>query len=194
MNLIDKAQQLPAGLVDNSIEFFIHEHEVKCLYGGKTYTFNEFPQAVIDIVDADMAENPKAMKALLDWDITDFNEQMRQYIACRFGGFDSNPDICNDGKLQPAEYVDCGRRGKCKYEGKLCTSIVVANGMLTKKEVEVLRLIGSGLLDKEICDQMNPPITNDTLRSHKDNISTKAGISRKSEMTALAYKHGLLKE
>ena len=193
MNLIDKRQVLPAGLTDKSVEFYIHEHEVKCLYNGKTYSFDQFPQEVIDIVDSDMADNPKAIQALIEWDITDINEQMRQYIACRFGGFDVNPDICSDGQIQPAEYVDCGRRGICKHEGKICSSILVGDSFLTKKEIEVLRLIGAGLLDKEICDQMNPPISVDTLRSHKDNISTKAGISRKSQLVALAYKHGLIK-
>lgn len=194
MNLIDKTQILPAGLTNKGVEFFIDEHEVKCLHAGCTFSFDEFPPHVVQLIDEDMASNPRAIKALLDWDITDSKEQMRQYIACRFGGFDCKPDINDDGILQAAEYVDCGRRGKCAYEGKLCSSIVVSNGILTKKEIEVLRLIAIGLLDKEICEKMNPPISNDTLRSHKDNIAEKAGIRYKAEMVALAYIHGLLKE
>ncbi|RQO65106.1 hypothetical protein DBR40_24865 [Pedobacter sp. KBW01] len=190
MNLIDHKQILPPGLMDNSAEFFIHEHEVKALYKGRVWKFEEFPPELIEIIDNDMASNPKAMKALAEWDITDSGEQMRQYIACRFGGFDNNPDICLDGKVQPAEYVDCGRRGRCAYEGKLCSSIVLENGTLTKKEIEVLRQIGLGLLDKEICEVLG--IAQDTLRSHKDSLCLKSGLQRKAALSVLAYQYKLI--
>lgn len=191
MNFIDRKQSLPPGLMDNSVEFFIYNHEIWCLYKGEKYSFNDFPQEIIDIVDADMAANPKAMKALVEWDITDPDERMRQYIACRFGGFDNNPDICDNGIIQPAEYVDCGRRnGLCDYEGKLCSSIVLSNGTLTKREIEVLTLIGREMLDKEICDSLQ--MAHDTLRNHKDNISVKNGSTRKAGLAILAYKYKLI--
>ncbi|MBC7418416.1 MAG: helix-turn-helix transcriptional regulator [Pedobacter sp.] len=190
MNLIDRNQKLPPGLVDKALEFFIHEHEIKCLYKGTVYAFCDFPAEVIEWVEADMVQNPKALKALADWDITDPNEQMRQYISCRFGGFDNRADIEENGKMIPAEYVDCGRRGSCAYEGKLCTSIQLANGILTKREIEVLRLLGECKFDKEICDLLG--ITQDTLRNHKDNISQKAGIERKPALSILAHKLNLL--
>jgi DNA-binding CsgD family transcriptional regulator len=190
MNFVDNKQVLPPGLLDNATEFFIHEHEIKCLYKGSVLSFKDFPAEVITTIDNDMAANPKAMKALCDWDITDPDERMRQYIACRFGGFDNSPDICADGKIQPAEYVDCGRRGICAYEGKLCSSIVLANGVLTKREIEVLRQIGLGLLDKEICDILN--ITQDTLRTHKDNLCLKSGVQRKAGLSILAFQYKLI--
>jgi DNA-binding CsgD family transcriptional regulator len=190
MNFIDRKQTLPPGLMDNSVEFFIHKHEIWCLYKGNKYAFEDFPSEILEIVDADMAANPKAMKALHDWDITDPDERVRQYIACRFGGFDNTPDICNTGIMQPAEYVDCGRRGICPYEGKLCSSIVLEFGTLTKKEIEVLRQIGLGLLDKEICEVLS--ISQDTLRNHKDSLSTKSGTQRKAGLSILAYKYKLI--
>jgi DNA-binding CsgD family transcriptional regulator len=190
MNFIDHKQTLPPGLMDNSVEFFIYEHEIKCLYKGQVMSFENFPSEVIEIIDNDMAQNPKAMKALLDWDITDDNERMRQYIACRFGGFDNSPDICENGFVQPAEYVDCGRRGSCDYEGKLCSSIILEFGILTRREIDVLREIGRGLLDKEICDILN--IAQDTLRCHKDSICLKSGVQRKAGLSILAYKYKLI--
>jgi DNA-binding CsgD family transcriptional regulator len=191
MNFIDHKQILPPGLMDDSIEFFIHEHEIKALYKGKVIVFSEFPDEVIEKIDDDMAANPKALKALVDWDITDPAERMRQYIACRFGGFDNNPDICADGVVQPAEYVDCGRRGSCDYEGKLCSSIIAPNGILKKIEIDVLRLIGLGFLDKEICDQMDG-LSIDTLRTYKDSLYQKFGVSRKAELSIQAYKYNLI--
>jgi DNA-binding CsgD family transcriptional regulator len=186
MNLIDRKQTLPPGLVSKALEFFIHDHEIKCLYKGLVFSFCDFPSEIIAWVEADMLRHPKALKALAEWDITDPDEQMRQYIACRFGGFDNNPDIEENGQVVAKEYVDCGRRGSCAYEGKLCASIQLPNGLLTKREIEVLRLIGECKFDKEICDLLN--ITQDTLRNHKDNISQKAGIERKPALGILAHK------
>lgn len=190
MNLIDKRQQLPPGLVDNAVEFFIHKHEVECLYQGIRYSFNKIPAHIIEVVENDMMANPKALKALADWDITDQNEQIRQYIACRFGGFDYQADISADGLIQPAEYIDCGRRGSCAYEGKLCTSLLLVNGIATRREIEVLKMIGKSFLDKEICDQLN--ISQDTLRNHKDSLSQKAGVERKPSLAILAHKLNLI--
>lgn len=190
MNLIDKKQQLPPGLVDDAVEFFINDHEVKCLYKGTVYKFADFPQHIMNIVETEMLANPKALKALADWDITDPDEQIRQFIACRFGGFDYRPDIAADGMIQPAEYVDCGRRGTCPYEGKLCTSIQLPNGILTRREIEVLKLIGQCLLDKEICDLLC--ISQDTLRNHKDSIAQKAGVERKPALGILAHRLNLV--
>lgn len=190
MNLIDKNQQLPPGLVGDAVEFFIHQHEVKCQTQGRTYSFDEMPAEILQIIEDDMMASPKALKALADWDITDQNEQMRQYIACRFGGYDYQADISPEGGIQPAEYVDCGRRGKCNYEGKLCTSLQLQHGILTRREIEVLKCIGEGLLDKEICELLH--ISQDTLRNHKDKISQKSGVERKPSLGILAHKLNLI--
>lgn len=190
MNLIDSRQQLPPGLIDGSVEFFIHDRDVKCLYNSQVYKFADLPSHIIELVEAEMLAHPKAMKALADWDITDQNEQIRQFIACRFGGFDYQADISADGKIQPAEYIDCGRRGSCAYEGKLCTSLQLANGIVTRREIEVLKMIGQSYLDKEICDQLH--ISQDTLRNHKDSISQKAGVERKTALGILAHKLNLI--
>jgi DNA-binding CsgD family transcriptional regulator len=190
MNFTDRNQTLPPGLTDSSVEFFNHQREVKCLHKGEVYDFDNFPKEIMALVEADMLQNPKALKALADWDITDQNEQVRQYIACRFGGFNNQADITQQGNIIPNEHVDCGRRGQCPYEGKLCTSIQLPNGLLTKREVDVLKLIGACKIDKEICDILD--ISQDTLRNHKDNISAKAGVERKTALGILAYKLNLI--
>lgn len=190
MNIIDHSQHLPGGLTDASVEFFVFQNNVHCLYQGKTYSYEEFPKVITDIIEADMLQNPKAMKALADWDITDQDQQIRQYISCRFGGFDETPDITVDQQTIHTEYVNCGRRGQCKYEGQLCCNIMLKNGMLSSREMQVLRLIGMGALDKEIADHLS--ISEETLRNHKDSICQKAGISRKPALAVLAHQKNLI--
>ncbi|TXI15565.1 MAG: helix-turn-helix transcriptional regulator [Pedobacter sp.] len=190
MNLIDHNQKLPAGLVDNGVEFFVYQNEIRCLHQGKTYTFENIPAQILEIIKEDMLKNPKALKALADWDITDPDAQFRQYIICRFGGFDQNPDITADGMIIHSEYIECGRRGKCPHEGKLCASIQLKNGILSRRDLEVLKLIGQAKLDKEVCAELF--IAEDTLRYHKEQICQKAGIWGKPALAILAHQLNLV--
>ena len=189
-NLIDKAQQIPPGLFDKSVEFMVKDHEIYCLHNGQLLKYVDFPSWIIETIQEDIYKNPKALKALVDWDISDEDEKIRQYICCRFGGFDNNPDIDVNGVVSPAEYVQCGRRGKCAYEGKLCVSIVLENGILTKREIEVLVMIGQAKQDKEICSDL--AIEQNTLRNHKNNIEEKAGVQGKVAMAILAHRYQLV--
>lgn len=190
MNIIDHNQKLPAGLTDSGVEFFVYQNEIHCLHKGETFTFENIPAAVIRIIEDDMLKNVKALKALSDWGITDPSSQIRQYIMCRFGGFDHKPDITSDGQILYTEYTNCGRRGKCPYEGKLCASIELKNGVLSRREIEVLKLIGQGKLDKEIADELCMAV--ETLRHHKDSISQKAGVERKAALAILAHQLNLI--
>ncbi len=180
---------LPPGLMDDAVEFYTYEQEIWCLYKSMKFRYAEFPAEILQLIDSDMSKNPKALKSLSDFDITDDDERRKQYIACRFGRFDATPDINAEGIVQSPEYVDCGMRGICPHEGKLCSSIVLEFGVLTPREIDVLRQIGNDLLDKEICDLLQ--MANDTLRTHKDKISLKNGSTRKSALAKLAYKYNL---
>ncbi|TXI14320.1 MAG: hypothetical protein E6Q66_06790 [Pedobacter sp.] len=190
MNLIDKNQKLPAGLVDDGVEFFVYQNEIRCLHKGKTYTFENIPENIIKMIEEDMLKNPKALKALADWDITNPDAQLRQYIACRFGGFDQQADITANGLIIHSEYTECGRRGKCPHEGKLCSSIKLKNGVLTRREIEVLKSIGQAKMDKEICAELL--MSRDSLRYYKEQISLKADIERKPALAILAHQLNLV--
>jgi DNA-binding CsgD family transcriptional regulator len=190
LNLVDKNQKITPGLIDASVEFFLHDNEVLCITNGQTYAFSNFPTRVKNIVNEDMVKNTIAVDSLIDWGFEDLDSQMRQYISCRHGGHDTNADIDVDGNIQPSEYVNCGRRGVCPYEGKICTSIELGNGILTRSEVAVLMQIGLGLLDKEIADLLN--ISEHTIRHHKDSIARKSGLDRKPALVGLAYQLGLI--
>lgn len=190
LNLVDYSKVTPSVLVDSSVEFFLHNERIYCITNGNRYEFDEFPEWVKEAMNLDMAANPIAIDCLIDWGLEETGPQMKQYIACRQGGYDERPDIDVNGKVQPSEYVGCGRRGKCKYEGKLCTSLQLSYGTLTRSEIAVLTEIGNCLLDKEIADKLN--ISEHTVRHHKDSISKKSGLERKPALVGLAFKLGLV--
>lgn len=190
MNGQPLTQRLPAGLMDKGVEFYFHQGEIWCLTGGQPVPFNRIPPAILNIVDEDMAKHPDAVRALLAWDLHTREEMLRQYILCRFGGFDLEPDITAEGVIEHTEYFDCGKRGTCSMEGKLCPAIKVENGYLTKKELEVVKYTGQGKANCEIAALMH--ISEETVKSHMQNIQQKCGFSSKLEVTAFAIKKNLL--
>ncbi len=182
-----KNSRLMSGLVDKCVEFFYHKNEVYCLHDGVRYTFEETPKWIIEKIEEDMLQYPDAMKALASWENLDESEWVRQYIICRFGGIDDEPDIDLEGNVHHAEYFDCGLRGQCRYEGKLCTALKVENGYLGKAEIEVLRYIS--LPDKLIADKLNKSI--DTIITQQQTIRAKTGMRSKVELAIFAQKKGI---
>ena len=176
------------GLIDNAVEFFVHDNEVKCLNNGTVYKYNEFPQWILNRIETDMLENPEALKALGKWENLAISDHKRQYIYCRFGGADLEPDIDVNGEINHSEYFDCGFRGICKHEGKLCSSIKVDNGHLTKTEIKVLQNIE--LLEKQIADKLNMSVL--TVNSHTQNLREKTGLSTKTELAVFASRKGII--
>lgn len=187
---VPRDQKLPSGLQDEGFEFYVVDSNIYCLHNGRRHSYNEIPEEVFRIIDEDMVKHPEAIKALVDWDMTEQDEMRKQYIYCRFGGFDMEADITPAGTIDHTEYFECGRRGRCSYEGKLCSSIKVENGHLTKQEIRILKLIAVGLLNKQIGDELN--ISEDTVSSHCQNIQQKTGLKGKPEMAAFAQRKNLV--
>lgn len=191
-------QKLPAGLEDQGAEFYVSPTtgDIKCLFGGKTLNWDEIPPELLEIIDNDMASNPIAIKALKDWNIHDSDEMLKQYVFCRFGGFDNEADINSSGKIEYTEYFDCGKRGVCKYEGKVCATIKVGvddfgnDVKLTKRELEIVKLVAEGLTDREISERL---ITSEeTVKTHCQNIRTKGKFKHRSAITAFASSKNLI--
>ena len=63
-------------------------------------------------------------------------------------------------------------------------------GGLTKREVEVLRLLVRGLSNKEIAEQL--VVSRKTVGSHVEHIYTKLGVSNRAQASLFAVKHGLM--
>ena len=61
---------------------------------------------------------------------------------------------------------------------------------LTKREIEVLRLVAQGLVNKEIADKLNIGLT--TVISHRKNITKKVGIKSASGLAIFAVMHGYI--
>ena len=64
--------------------------------------------------------------------------------------------------------------------------------VLTKRELEVLQKIVSGLIDKEIAENLH--ISEHTVRSHIKNIYRKMGVSSRAQAAVRAVSKGIIQE
>ena len=60
---------------------------------------------------------------------------------------------------------------------------------LTARELEVVRLIGEGLKNRDIAEQLG--ISEKTVRNHLSMVFDKLGVSDRLELLVFAYRHGL---
>jgi DNA-binding CsgD family transcriptional regulator len=65
-----------------------------------------------------------------------------------------------------------------------------APGGLTTREVEVLRLVASGMTNRAIAAQLG--LSEKTVARHVHNALTKIGMPSRAAATAYAYEHGLI--
>lgn len=68
----------------------------------------------------------------------------------------------------------------------------IPRGELSIREIEVLRLIASGKLNKEIADKLC--ISVNTVITHRKNISTKLGIKSASGLSLYAMMNGIIND
>lgn len=61
---------------------------------------------------------------------------------------------------------------------------------LTARELDVLQLVGAGLGNSEIADEL--AVTVGTVKTHLNRIMTKVGISSRAQAVVLAYESGLI--
>lgn len=63
-------------------------------------------------------------------------------------------------------------------------------GILTEREVEVLRLVATGLTNRAIADRLS--LSDKTVARHLSNIFGKLGLNTRSAATAYAYENGMI--
>ena len=77
-----------------------------------------------------------------------------------------------------------------RVEALLQPAIVAAQGGLTAREVQVLRLVATGRTNRAIATELF--LSEKTVARHVSNIFTKLGISSRAAATAYAYEHDLV--
>lgn len=181
---------LPAGLEDSGVEIYLHQGELRVIYNSQIMPFWKLPDNIRDIFSQHMLANKPAMASLRnDFGLVDANDMLIQYIKCNFGNFDGQPDMNEDG-IMISECWDCGNRGTCPGEGRVCSRLQGKNGMLTRRETEIFFLLIDGKFDKEIAAHFE--VSQATIETQLKNIREKIGCNNRIEIMNFALKRRLM--
>jgi len=184
-----KNPTLPPGLADLNVEFYYRDGNIFILHNGQNIPFEDVPVEILDKVRKQMDHDPIAMASLALLKIDDPVDQLKKFIECRYGDFNMEPDIDTRGRENP-EYFECGIRGTCPVEGKLCNSIMAPYGTITKREADIIKLVVQDLADKEIAERLN--ISYNTVTSHRSRITQKIGAASKVGITRFALEKNII--
>jgi len=181
---------IPAGVLDDNVELFANGNQLMAIHNGIIMPFRNLPFPILRLFVDDMLSNTDAVVCLNRMGLNSMSRMLEKYCWCRFGAFDGNPDLLKNKVNFTYEYWDCGCRGDCPHQFILCNRVTIGDITLTKKQVEIVKLIATGQPDKIICDEAN--ITYNTLITHKRNIYAKLELHSQAEITAFAYKNNLI--
>ena len=179
----------PAGLLDAKFEFFENNNELFFINEGHTHRFEELHTKYLDCLRYDLENHPKAIIAMEQTGIVDPVAQLKQWALCNFGNFDNKADLTEDGVIIH-EHVRCSKRGSCPFEGIICHPLVVANGTITQREEQIIKLIALDLADKQIAAMLG--ISVNTMAVHRQHIEHKIGCQSKMGIVAFAYSNNLV--
>ena len=186
--------KVPAGLIDKNVETFAVGDKLFTQCDGIVAEFQNSPKEIYDEYIKDMLSHPEKVMCLHALGITSIDEMVYKYSWCNYGGYDPRADFDTTTKRFTSEYWDCGKRGQCPYEFTLCDKVKFdVNGsevFLTKKEVEIVKLIAQGLTDIQAADKAK--ITVNTMFVHKKNIYAKLNINSQAQLTKLACDNNLV--
>lgn len=104
----------------------------------------------------------------------------QRFCKCNFGTLDTTEFDCKG--IFKFEKVSCPLRGECKLEGIVCQPKF--NSQLSKKELEVMKLVNDGMSNEEIAERLY--ISPYTVKNHIRSVYIKLGIHEKSEFVRYA--------
>lgn len=109
----------------------------------------------------------------------------KRFCKCNFGNLDTQEIDIKTSTSFSFEKVQCPLRGECPFEGVVCMPRF--NTQLSKKELEVMRLIYEGMANEEVAERLY--LSPFTVKNHIKSVYAKLGIHEKSEFIQYANKN-----
>ena len=177
------------GMEDKNLEIYVFEGKPKAIYNGKVICFWELPTEIIEKFRTLLAKNTAAINGFIDagWDRLPnaADKMLTQFVCCNFGGFNTEPDM-EEGGIFNKEYWDCGRSKNCPFNSHICGGLKTENGNISKREIQIIKLICEGMLSKEIAHILG--ISVNTVHNTIANIFAKTKVQNRVELSIWARK------
>jgi hypothetical protein len=171
------------GMACTSTEFFQHEKELKIIQNGTIKNFAESSFCTIQILKEEIEKNEAIKAALNELHPDSEMKRIEQFVLCRFGGLDFQPDI-KDGIVQDGEYWPCPKRGQCSFEGTLCKLPKINGHRLNDLEILLMQKTSTDLTNDVIAEEASIPLG--TFHKVKKELYEKLSIKTKQELVKVA--------
>jgi DNA-binding NarL/FixJ family response regulator len=166
----------------------LNQDECFCLTATGVSRVKNANQVIKDCITRDMENHPVKVQMLNKMGYIEHDKLLEKYASCLCGTFDLVSDTIM-GHLNHTEYRDCTKRDTCIGADIVCNPLHVKNGTLKTRKVQVLKLIGAGLLNKEIAHELN--ISPETVKIHISQTLKLTGLDNKKDLIKLAYQKNL---
>lgn len=174
-------------LTSSAIEFFFPENgEGYTLYNGVVYPFYSSPNEVFEKLQEEIDNDEPCYNALRSLKLTG-KEALCKLAKCRYGAFSNQADY-EDGRFTP-EFVFCTDRSLCEHQGIICKCIQAENGIVSFREMQIIKLVVDDLPDKLIADTLK--ISVNTVVTHLVNIRQKTAQATRAGIVAWAVERGI---
>lgn len=171
------------GMACSSTEFFRHEKELKIIQNGTIKSFGETSFPTIQILREEIEKNSKVQTALSEMHPNSEIKRIEQFVSCRFGGLDFQPDL-KEGILQDGEYWPCPNRGTCTFEGILCKLPKINGHRLNEMDVLLMQKTATDLKNDAIAEEVQIPLG--TFHKIKQELYKKLAVRTKQELVKVA--------
>lgn len=143
------------------------------------------------------AEHPDAHIVVMD--LLPVNEEIREYVNVGVSGFvlkDATFDefvttiraVAGGAKVLPPRMTESLFAQIAREVGTLAPSRIAEDVRMTRREREVIDLIGEGLSNKELATRLN--IATHTVKSHVRNVMEKLTLHTRLQIAAYSHREG----
>lgn len=182
-----KVPNLPVGFESDEFEAFrVDKFRAMAVYNCKLIDYTSSPTSIREFFQVELIKDKAAVKFLQSQNLQG-DEIEEAFVSCRYGNYDSIPDLFN-GALKH-DCPDCGIEDTCKGFNVVCKVPDLPGGKITGRELQVIKLVAKGLVDKEIADQLGSAV--DTVRTQLQRIRQKMEVNNRVEIAIWANKHNI---
>ena len=169
-----QSANIPAGIFSGT-ELFAHNGDMYAIYNGTSILFQDLPSMEKrNFIEVYMQDKEAQEFIRKQFGITGFESGFKQWLFCKFGSLDGDPDSI-DGQITPDIYNSACQRTDCSGRGKICGSNIALKG----HDIETLRELKSGKTAKEIADSLciSEPAVKSRIEKLKDKFNVANAVA-----------------
>ena len=181
---LNSSTNIPAGIFSGT-ELFTYNEEMYVLRNGERMLFQDLPcMEKSKFVQMYMNDRDGQGFIQKQFGFASFETAFKQWLFCKFGALDGNPDSMN-GQITPDSYNSACQRIDCPGRGKICGSNVPLKG----HQVETLRELKAGKTIKEIAESLC--ISEPAIKSRIEKMKDMFNVSNVVALIAITTELGI---